>query len=113
MIEADRVELTAGELELVDTPSASGKGQKIWRCPNCQVALWSNYSGSGDKVRFMRVGTLDEPAGDAARHPHLHLDQAALGRAAGRRQGGARVLQAARDVAGGNARSGSRPSRPK
>ena len=61
MIEADRVELTAGEPELVDTPSASGKGQKIWRCPTCKVAVWSNYGGAGDKVRFVRVGTLDDP----------------------------------------------------
>ena len=67
MIEADRVELTSGEVELVHTPSASGKGQKIWRCPECRVALWSNYSGSGDKVRFMRVGTLDTPADVVAR----------------------------------------------
>jgi hypothetical protein len=63
MIEADRVELLGeGQPELVDTPSASGKGQKIWRCPKCRVAVWSNYSGSGDGVRFVRVGTLDEPA---------------------------------------------------
>jgi hypothetical protein len=62
MIEADRVELLGGEPELVLTPSASGKGQKIWRCPKCRVALWSNYSGSGDAVRFLRVGTLDEPS---------------------------------------------------
>jgi hypothetical protein len=61
MIEADRVELTAGAPEPVDTPSASGKGQKIWRCPTCRVALWSNYAGAGDKVRFVRVGTLDDP----------------------------------------------------
>ncbi len=61
MIEADRVELLSGEVELVDTPSASGKGQRIWRCPICRVALWSNYAGAGDAVRFMRVGTLDEP----------------------------------------------------
>lgn len=70
MIEADRVELTSGEVELVNTPSASGKGQKIWRCPQCFVALWSNYSGSGDKVRFMRVGTLDNPA---AMPPDIHI----------------------------------------
>ncbi len=70
MIEADRVELTAGEPELVDTPSASGKGQKIWRCPHCRVALWSNYSGAGDKVRFLRVGTLDTPA---AMPPDIHI----------------------------------------
>ena len=61
MIEAERVELLAGEPEMVDTPSNSGKGQKIWRCPKCRVALWSNYAGAGDAVRFVRVGTLDEP----------------------------------------------------
>ena len=61
MIEADRVELLSGEVELVDTPSASGKGQRIWRCPTCRVAVWSNYAGAGDGVRFIRVGTLDEP----------------------------------------------------
>ena len=70
MIEADRVELLSGEVEPVDTPSASGKGQKIWRCPECKVALWSNYSGAGDKVRFMRVGTLDTPA---AMPPDIHI----------------------------------------
>jgi hypothetical protein len=61
MIEADRVELLQGEPEVVDTPSNSGKGQKISRCPDCRVALWSNYAGAGDAVRFVRVGTLDEP----------------------------------------------------
>lgn len=61
MIEADRVTLLAGEPELVDTPSASGKGQKIARCPQCRIALWSNYAGAGQSVRFVRVGTLDEP----------------------------------------------------
>lgn len=61
MIEADRVTLLAGEPEVVDTPSASGKGQKTARCPQCRLALWSNYSGAGPSVRFVRVGTLDEP----------------------------------------------------
>ena len=61
MIEAERVELLAGQPERVDTPSLSGKGQKIWRCPSCRVAVWSNYAGSGEAVRFVRVGTLDEP----------------------------------------------------
>lgn len=61
MIEADRVILLEGEPEIVDTPSASGKGQKIARCPSCGIALWSNYAGAGDAVRFVRVGTLDEP----------------------------------------------------
>ena len=61
LIEASRVQLLQGEVEVVDTPSSSGKGQRIWRCPVCRIALWSNYGGAGDKVRFVRVGTLDEP----------------------------------------------------
>jgi len=61
MIEADCVELLNGTPEVVDTPSQSGKGQKISRCPTCRVALWSNYAGSGEALRFVRVGTLDDP----------------------------------------------------
>lgn len=61
MIEADRVELLSGEPELVMTPSESGRGQKIWRCPTCRIAVWSNYGGAGEAVRSVRVGSLDEP----------------------------------------------------
>lgn len=61
MIEADRVALLAGQPEIVDTPSASGAGQKIARCPHCRIAVWSNYAGAGPVVRFVRVGTLDQP----------------------------------------------------
>jgi hypothetical protein len=61
LIETDRVELLSGQPEVVNTPSLSGKGQRISRCPTCRVAVWSNYGGSGDAVRFIRVGTLDEP----------------------------------------------------
>ena len=61
LIEADRVELLEGEVEAIDTPSYSGRGQKVSRCPKCHVAVWSNYGGGGEAVRFVRVGTLDEP----------------------------------------------------
>jgi hypothetical protein len=61
MIEADRVQLLEGEVAVIDTPSHSGKGQRISRCPRCEIALWSNYAGSGDAIRFLRIGTLDEP----------------------------------------------------
>ena len=61
MIEADRVTLLRGQPEVVDTPSNSGRGQKIARCPTCRIALWSHYAGAGDAVSFVRVGTLDEP----------------------------------------------------
>jgi hypothetical protein len=50
---------------MIDTPSASGRGQRIARCPTCRVAVWSNYPQAGPAVRFVRVGTLDEPC----RHP--------------------------------------------
>ena len=61
MIEAERVELLSGIPDVVLTPSNSGKGQRISRCPTCRIAVWSNYAGAGDAVRFVRVGTLDEP----------------------------------------------------
>jgi hypothetical protein len=61
MIEADRVELLQGDLEVVHTPSNSGKGQKIVRCSKCRIAVWSHYAGAGDVVSFIRVGTLDQP----------------------------------------------------
>ena len=61
MIESDRVQLLGAEPEIVDTPSASGLGQKIARCPRCCIAVWSHYAGAGPMVRFVRVGTLDEP----------------------------------------------------
>jgi len=59
IIEAGRVVLLTGEPEVVPTPTQSGRGQMIARCPDCRVALWSNYAG--DAVRFVRVGTLDDP----------------------------------------------------
>ncbi len=61
LVEADRVEVLRGDVEIVDTPSESGRGQRISRCPVCRVALWSNYAGAGDLVNFVRVGTLDDP----------------------------------------------------
>lgn len=61
MIESDRVTTLKGEPETVLTPSNSGKGQKIVRCPVCRLALWSHYPGAGDKIKFVRVGTLDNP----------------------------------------------------
>lgn len=61
MIETERVKILSGTPDLVLTPSNSGKGQKIMRCPKCRVALWSHYPGAGTKVAFVRVGTLDDP----------------------------------------------------
>lgn len=61
MIETERVKILGRAPEMIVTPSASGKGQKVMRCPKCQVAVWSHYSGAGLKAAFVRVGTLDHP----------------------------------------------------
>lgn len=70
MIETDRIVLTADAPELVDTPSNSGRGQKVMRCPTCRVALWSHYPGAGPRFAFLRVGTLEDP--DAC-PPDIHI----------------------------------------
>ncbi len=70
MIEASRVELASGETEVIQTPTASGRGQKITRCANCKIAVWSNYGGAGDAIRFVRVGTLASPDAFA---PDIHI----------------------------------------
>lgn len=70
MIEAERVQLLEGEVQMVDTPSNSGRGQRVARCPKCFVALWSHYAGAGDAVSFVRVGTLDNPN---AQTPDVHI----------------------------------------
>jgi hypothetical protein len=70
MIEADRVEIIAGAAEPTVTPTESGNPQKVWRCPRCKVALWSNYGGAGDLLSFVRVGTLDD---SSAIEPDIHI----------------------------------------
>jgi hypothetical protein len=67
LIEADRVELLAGEPQLVSVPRERGK-QKIWRCPTCQIAVYSQYTSP--RVRFVRAGTLDDPSSVA---PDVHI----------------------------------------
>lgn len=70
LIETAHVECTRGAPQAVDTPSDSGKGQRIMRCPACRVALWSHYGGAGAHLAFIRVGTLDEPSGFP---PRIHI----------------------------------------
>jgi len=68
LIEADRVELLAGEPQSVEAPRAGRAPQMIWRCPSCQVALYSQYSHP--QIRFVRAGTLDDPSAVA---PDVHI----------------------------------------
>ena len=68
LIEAYRVEMTAGAPVPVDVPRDDGSRQRIFRCPTCQVALFSEY-GRPD-VKFVRAGTLDEPS---TVRPDVHI----------------------------------------
>ena len=66
--EADRVELMQGEPEQVDVPRDDGSTQAIFRCPACEVAVWSNYGWP--TLLFVRGGTLDDPSGV---EPDVHI----------------------------------------
>ena len=70
LIETSCVSLLQGAPVAVITPSNSGKGQVILRCPTCHIALWSHYAGAGTHLSFVRVGTLDEPDRLA---PDIHI----------------------------------------
>ena len=91
LIEGDRVELLAGEPQAVDVPRDDGSKQRIYRCPECQVAIYSEYGGPA--IRFVRAGTLDDPRGVT---PDVHIyTRSKVGWvvAAGRRAGVRRVLR--------------------
>jgi hypothetical protein len=60
LYETDRIELLQGELSKIEMPSPSGRGHDAYRCPKCQVAVWSDY-GRRPYLRFVRVATLDQP----------------------------------------------------
>ncbi len=68
LIETDRVELIAGVPQPVDVPRDDGSKQRIFRCPGCQVAVFSQYTHPG--IRFVRGGTLDDPSGIT---PDVHI----------------------------------------
>ncbi len=61
LIETSNIEVLVGGPEGVATPSASGKGQTIVRCPSCRTAVWSHYHGAGPAIAFLRAGTIDHP----------------------------------------------------
>jgi hypothetical protein len=69
LIEADRVQILDGDTHSFPQPTESGRPHVIHRCPDCGTALWSNYGGR-EEVRFVRVGTLEDPA---ALSPDVHI----------------------------------------
>ena len=57
MIEAARVEIVSGAPQPVEVPRDGASTQRMFRCPNCQVAVFSEYGRP--EVRYVRAGTLD------------------------------------------------------
>jgi hypothetical protein len=69
LIETDRVELLAGDPKPYLMPTESGRPHTVFRCSGCGTAVWSEYGGV-KVLRFMRVGTLDDPS---ALPPDVHI----------------------------------------
>lgn len=70
LIETSEIELLGAAPVIVDTPSLSGKGQLIARCPHCHVAVWSHYPTAREAAAFVRAGTLDNKQAIA---PDVHI----------------------------------------
>jgi hypothetical protein len=69
LIETARVEILAGAPVRSVMPTDSGRPHGIDRCPACGTAVWSEYGGAAP-LRFVRVGTLDDPHALA---PDVHI----------------------------------------
>jgi len=48
-----------GDQQPVEAPPDDGSTQRIFRCPTCQVAVYTRYGHPG--LRLVRGGTLDQP----------------------------------------------------
>ena len=62
VVETSRLALLAGAPEPAPVTGTSGGIQTILRCPACRVAVWSHYPRAGERIAFVRVGTLDDPS---------------------------------------------------
>jgi hypothetical protein len=68
LVEADRVAVAAGAPRPVEVPRDDGSPQRIYRCTDCQVAVFSEYGWP--ELLFVRAGTLDDPS---AVEPDVHI----------------------------------------
>lgn len=69
LIETDPVAVRSGALASAPMPTDSGRPHTSHRCAACGTALWRKYGGIA-ALRFLRVGTLDDPAALA---PDVHI----------------------------------------
>lgn len=68
VIETAAIRITRGSPEPVPVPREHGP-HDVYRCRKCRVAVWSDY-GRRPNIRFVRVGTLDDPS---ALRPDIHI----------------------------------------
>jgi hypothetical protein len=68
VIETNRVEVLKGAPKPVEVPRDDGTAQRVFRCPACQVAVFSQYGWP--ELLYVRGGTLDEPS---AATPEVHI----------------------------------------
>ncbi|MGY9054304.1 MAG: GFA family protein [Alphaproteobacteria bacterium] len=73
VIETSQVTLLSGDLEASLLPTESGSSQEVMRCSSCKTAVWSHYQRGGNKLAFVRVGTMDDPG---ALPPNIHIHTA-------------------------------------
>jgi hypothetical protein len=69
LIETDRIETSSDRLEVTTWASGDDDVQDVYRCSECKVVVWSDY-GRRPGLRFLRVGTLDDPS---ALPPRAHV----------------------------------------
>ena len=60
LIETARLDVEGADPERFEMPTDSGRPHGIYSCQSCGTAVWSEYGGLAT-LRFVRVGTLDEP----------------------------------------------------
>lgn len=68
IIETSAIKKIRGTPVAAPVPRLSSTND-IYRCRQCQVAVWSDY-GRRPGLRFVRVGTLDDPG---ALKPDVHI----------------------------------------
>ena len=71
-IEAEYITLEQGQVEAVDGQTGSGGDHLVYRCPDCQSALYSHYGGNR-KIALVKGGTLDDP-GSVTPGAHLWVE---------------------------------------
>jgi hypothetical protein len=70
MIETRCIEIITGAPVARDLPSSSGRGQRVYACGRCGVALWTHYRGAGPAFAYVKMGTLDDTSAVA---PDVHI----------------------------------------